>query len=234
MFSFATDDPDRALSVVNGERQDAAAHVARGGRLAVDIPAFPVPGVPCPARVPMHVGARARVKAVVNDPNASACGRQLDVWWTWEGVLYEARTCHWAKIDVGVGDMLPDWKVAGWMGDSGQAQGVHQHYVLTVGGVVVDPEPYVFDKTVDNPAADSGMSQEQNSGTNGVTSEDAMTTDQRAEIERIAGIFENWAKLRRARDAVADSFGYGINDSLDSREADELESAVDGLRAMLG
>ena len=167
----------------------------------------------------MHVGARARVKAVINDPNASACGRQLDVWWTWEGVLYEARTCHWAKIDVGVGDMLPDWKFAGVMGASGQAQGVHQHYVLTVGGVVVDPEPYL----------------EQASGTVAPPLEDTLTTEQRAEIERIAGIFEGWARLRKARaDTVNDLVGqYGIVDALDAREAAELSGAVTGLRALL-
>ena len=160
-WTWATDDPDRAISPDG----DAAAHIRRGGRLAIDVPAFPTPGAPCPARVPMHTGARARVKAVINDPNASACGRQLDVWWTWEGLLYEARTCHWERIDVGVGDMLPDWKIAGWMGASGQAQGVHQHYVLTVGGVVVDPEPYLLDITADNPAGDTGTSHAQDDGT---------------------------------------------------------------------
>ena len=34
MFTWPTDDPARALSVVNGEVQDAAAHEARGGRPA--------------------------------------------------------------------------------------------------------------------------------------------------------------------------------------------------------
>ena len=170
LFTWPTDDPARALSVVDGERQDAAAHEARGGRLAVDIPAFPTRGVPCPARIPMHDGATARVTVAINDPNASDCGRQLDCWWIWEGVLYEARTCHWDSLDVGVGDMLPSWKFAGVMGASGAAQGVHQHYVLTVNGVVVDPEPYLSANTGDNAAPASGVGQAQNDVTNTVTS----------------------------------------------------------------
>lgn len=213
LWSWPTDDPDRSLSVVNGERQDAAAHVARGGRPAVDIPAFPTPGAPCPARVPMHVGARARVKAVINDPNASACGCQLDVWWTWEGVLYEARTCHWERIDVAVGDMLPDWKPAGLMGASGQAQGVHQHYVLTVGGVVVDPEPYLFmDISMDNTIPGVGTGQEQNDGTSGGTLTEEQRTEALALLDLVHGVGKVLTKEQRTRQRRA-SLGEQVKEA---------------------
>lgn len=57
-----------------------------------------------------------------------------------------------------------------------------------------------------------------------------MNEAQIREANRIAAVFANWAKLRRELAGVATSYGYGITDSLDSREADELESAVKSLQ----
>lgn len=62
-----------------------------------------------------------------------------------------------------------------------------------------------------------------------------MTEQERIEIRRIADIFAGWADLRRARaDLVAQRVGqYGIADTLDKREAVELQAAADGLRNLL-
>lgn len=59
-----------------------------------------------------------------------------------------------------------------------------------------------------------------------------MTDTERAELNRVAGIFDNWAKLRRDQAAAAAAYGYGIHDALAVREADELSSAVDSLRSL--
>lgn len=60
-----------------------------------------------------------------------------------------------------------------------------------------------------------------------------MTDAQRAELGRVAGIFGNWAKLRRDMVEAAEKYGYDIKNSLDGREADELESAVESLNRVI-
>ena len=83
------------------------------------------------------------------------------------------------------------------------------HWSLAVDGVFVDPLLYLED--------------------------DSMTDAEKAEIGRIADIFDGWAKLRKARADIVNTLvgQYGITDSLDAREAKELQGAVDGLRALL-
>lgn len=63
--------------------------------------------------------------------------------------------------------------------------------------------------------------------------EETMTDAQRAELGRVAGIFGNWAKLRRDMVEAAEKYGYDIKNSLDGREADELESAVESLNRVI-
>ena len=60
-----------------------------------------------------------------------------------------------------------------------------------------------------------------------------MTPEQIAEIERIAAIFDTWADALAARDDLASQLGYGINDSFSRRLSDELQGAVDGLKALI-
>lgn len=60
-----------------------------------------------------------------------------------------------------------------------------------------------------------------------------MTPTEIAEIERIAAIFARWSDALAARDDLAGQLGYGINDSFSRRLSDELQGAVDGLKALL-
>ena len=53
------------------------------------------------------------------------------------------------------------------------------------------------------------------------------------ELRRVATIFDSWSKLRASQVAAAESFGFGITDSLARRESDELQSAVGGLFTLI-
>ena len=142
IWSWPTDDPDRALSAGG----DSDAHIARIGHAAMDVPAWPVRGAPCPARVYIHQGAVATVAVVVGNPDLSDCGRQLDYTWDWDWHSWRARICHWDQIDVRPGDTLDAETWAGTMGASGAADGVHAHIAVWCDGEYVRPEDVRFDE----------------------------------------------------------------------------------------
>lgn len=139
VWTWPTDDPERLVT------SDSADHARRGTGPALDIPSWPVRGVPAPARILKHRGAQGRVTRAIDNPDLSPCGRQLDVWWIADGARWECRSCHWDRLDVATGDLVYDWTVCGVMGTSGEADGVHQHTVLWRNGVRVTPEEYVFE-----------------------------------------------------------------------------------------
>ena len=74
----------------------------------------------------------------------------------------------------------------------------------------------------------------ENSSPGTIPVEEPMTDEVKAELNRVAGVFENWAKLHKARVKAAVDFGYGITDSLGEREASELDGAIASLRTIAG
>ncbi|MDP2726352.1 MAG: hypothetical protein Q8P59_02310 [Dehalococcoidia bacterium] len=62
---------------------------------------------------------------------------------------------------------------------------------------------------------------------------DGMNDQERQEIGRIVAIFAGWVPVLQDRAARAESVGYGVSDSFESRLADEMQGAVDGLKALL-
>lgn len=56
-----------------------------------------------------------------------------------------------------------------------------------------------------------------------------LTDAQSDEIKRIKGIFQSWSTNMAQRSVQAESWGYGIQDTLSARMAGELQGAVDGL-----
>jgi len=182
---------------------DSNDHLARGQAEAVD---FPTPvGTPWLAVHDGHI--------VVNGWDDAAGWMLVEQWRGDDDRLYQFAWCH-ADTQQGlpVNAIVQAGQQIGVSGNSGLSTGPHTHCWYKKqeqnGWVRLRPEDWL------------------------VQEGDAMTDAERAEINRVAGIFENWARLRRAQQKAAEDFGFGITDSLNDREAAELESAVASLRAL--
>ena len=51
--------------------------------------------------------------------------------------------CHLSKVNVKAGQIVSANEVIALSGNSGRSEGPHLHWELAVGGVTVDPLPYV-------------------------------------------------------------------------------------------
>jgi len=115
----------------------SAAHVARGGLYAIDIPA--------PAGVkfyPIHPGL---FTVAVIDPGGehSPCGTYCEIDWRYGGAHWMARYCHASHIFTGWRGRQVDIETPlGLVGASGgpSITGPHLHLVIEVDGIRVEPE----------------------------------------------------------------------------------------------
>ena len=195
---------------------DSDAHLARGSGEACDFAA--------PPGVPWLACADAVVKVNQHDVDAGWM-----VWIQWldapTDVLYRARYAHGDHPGpMAVGTEVSHGDIIGWVGDTATGQtgakttGPHLHFALErwtgAGWQRVRPEDYL-DLTFIPPE------------------EPTMTDAQRTELTRVADIFAGWASLRRERAALVAAKGYGLADSLDEREASELDGAVGSIRTIL-
>ena len=128
--------PGFPISVVTGEVQDSDAHAARGVGPAIDIAAPEGEPIPCTA-------IAATVTRADDNP-IQARGKHIILWWIdTEGVSWDALYCHLSAIACAVDDAPDLGQIIGLVGQTGDADGPHIHYVLHRDGERVRPEDYL-------------------------------------------------------------------------------------------
>lgn len=63
------------------------------------------------------------------------------------GADMETRYAHLSKLAVAAGERVRKGDLIGYVGSTGRSTGPHLHYEVRVGGVAVDPIPYMVDRT---------------------------------------------------------------------------------------
>ena len=90
-----------------------------------------------PVGTPVHVGASGRV-AAIQEFKVRGLVVIVD-----HGRGVFTLYCHLSKVNVKAGQIVSANEVIGLSGNSGRSEGPHLHWELAVGGVTVDPLPYV-------------------------------------------------------------------------------------------
>ena len=90
-----------------------------------------------PVGTPVHVGASGRV-AAIQEFKVRGLVVIVD-----HGRGVFTLYCHLSKVNVKAGQIVSANEVIALSGNSGRSEGPHLHWELAVGGVTVDPLPYV-------------------------------------------------------------------------------------------
>jgi murein DD-endopeptidase MepM/ murein hydrolase activator NlpD len=90
-----------------------------------------------PVGTPVHVGASGRV-AAIQEFKVRGLVVIVD-----HGRGVFTLYCHLSKVNVKAGQIVSANEVIGLSGNSGRSEGPHLHWEMAVGGVTVDPLPYV-------------------------------------------------------------------------------------------
>ena len=111
-------------------------HLADGQEEAVDIA--------CPTGTALVAVWNAIVAAAVTDPNASACGLQIDLSFEVDNRHYLVRYCHCSQLEVKAGDIVSAGEIIAEAGMTGVGAfaptGPHLHLAVFVDGTRVRPE----------------------------------------------------------------------------------------------
>lgn len=115
---------------------------------------FPVPvGTPV---VASNSGKVSKVRDLGNTSYGKYIEIEHDTKYNLSGLPVRTLYAHLSAINVSVGQKVSRGEVIGNSGETGNAHGAHVHFEMRVGGMIVDPMPYVFEQTHANTGGNFG------------------------------------------------------------------------------